>query len=83
MTTKLLTESQWKECRLPAYYIKAYNVMWTVGQQDIIKSWLESHCGSNWVYWDGDKTYFFGSLGDRLLFEMWIKSDPFTDDIET
>jgi hypothetical protein len=76
----LLTSEEWHEVTPPFCFMKVKNDRWTPVHREMIKKWLEAHCGAGWVYYDGSETYVFGSEGDRLMFKMWIKCDPFEND---
>lgn len=72
MATKLLTRTQWMKKTAPFMFIKVENDSWGQIEKDMIQKWIEAYLGAGWVYWDGDKTYAFGSDGDCLAFKMWI-----------
>lgn len=77
MTTTLLSREDWIKVKPPLYWVKADNKSWSKIHRDLINKWLETHCGREWVYYDGDFTYAFGSEGDQTMFVIWLKSDPF------
>jgi hypothetical protein len=77
MSKKLLTREEWIDAKPPLHYMKVDGDNWTAVHRDMIVKWLEAHCGKSWIYFDGGNIYVFGSEGDKIIFKMWIKSDPF------
>ena len=76
----MLTREQWIETKAPFCYVRLDNKAWTQVQKEIVIKWIESHCGG-WFYWDEGDTYVFEKSGDRILFVLWVKSDPFDQDM--
>jgi len=80
VATTLLTDEEWRAIKPPFVYMRVKNSSWQSVHRQMIVKWLEEHCGAGFVYWDKIDTYVFGSPGDKLMFKMWIKSDPFSED---
>jgi len=80
MATKLLTKEQWDKVLPPFYHVELKNVAFRAVHYEIIKKWLEAHCGAGFIYWDEQTTYIFGSNTDLIAFKIWIMSDPFDGD---
>lgn len=83
MATKLLTHEEWKEKKLPLSYAKIENSGWSQIHREMVVKWLEAFTGGGWVYWDGGSTYAFESPGDYVAFLLWIKSEPFQEEMGT
>ena len=77
---KMLTKDEWRAIKPPFSFIKITNKAWLAVHREMIVSWIEEHCGAGFTYWDGHETYVFGSEGDKLMFKMWIKDDPFANE---
>lgn len=82
MACTLLTDDEWRQIKPPFHYMRVKNSSWQKVHHQMIVKWLEEHCGAGFVYWDGVDTYVFGAAGDKILFMMWIKDDPFEDEGE-
>jgi len=80
MPTKFLTKEQWDKIVPPFHHVTVKNNRFGTVHKEIIKKWLEAHCGAGFIYWDGEETYIFGSNADMIAFKIWIMSDPFADD---
>jgi hypothetical protein len=80
MTTKILTREEWKEKTPPFTFARISNPSWSVVHREMIVKWIEAHTGAGWVYWDGEEQYVFENSGDYIAFQVWIKSDPFSND---
>ena len=80
MTTKLLSKEEWLAVKPPLFYVKVKNNDWSAVHRELINKWIEAHCGDGWVFYDDYQTYVFQSDGDRTMFTIWIKSDPFEGD---
>jgi hypothetical protein len=79
MTTKMATTAEFAMFTSPVYWIKVSATAPQTEEQtyDLCKRWIESRCGASICYFDDiEKTFYFGSEGDRMIFRMWLADNP-------
>ena len=74
---KALTSSEWKNVSLPIYWVNIDDRDLSSFEKSFMPKWLEENT-TKWWYQEG--TYFcFGSIEDRVLFVIWLKSGAFKE----
>lgn len=76
----MITREEFLKVKAPFYYVRVSNSQWAQVNRDMIAHWIDAHCGG-WTYYDYHDTYVFERIGDRIMFVIWIKGEPFSENM--
>lgn len=72
----MLTYALWHIKHPPFTWVEASDPAWTDVHREMTAKWLDAH-NTGWCYFDGIKTYVFGTPVDATAFQEWIATNPF------